>query len=143
MYLPNLWSKLRLLLCSVGLAGGLIACNDKTELLSNLNETDANQVELVLLSNGITNISKEKAKDGSYIILISPNNLNDALAILSSAGLPPTNFTNFGEVFKKDSFISTPLEEHGRFLYALEQEVASMISRINGVLNVKVVISIP
>jgi type III secretion protein J len=143
MYLSNLWPKLKLLLYSISIGIGLVACNDKSELLSGLSETDANQVELVLLSNGIANISKEKAKDATYSILINPKNISDALAILNSAGLPPANFTNFGEVFKKDSFISTPLEEHGRFLYALEQEVASMISRINGVLSVKVVISIP
>jgi len=146
MYLQNSWRKLKTLFFSCSAVIFLVtACSsgEKKELLSGLDQDAANQVELTLLNNGIRDIDKEKAKDGTYSILVATSKIANALSILSNSGLPPTNFTSFGEVFKKDSFISTPIEEHGRFIYALEQEIANMISQINGVSGVNVVVNIP
>ena len=148
MYLQNLLAKLKVyfsrFLCFAILVT-LTACygEEKKEILSGLNQDSANQVELTLLSNGIKGIDKERSKEGTYTILVDGSKVANALGILNNYGLPATNYTSMGEVFKKDSFISTPLEEHGRFIFALEQEISNMISQINGVLGVNVVVNIP
>jgi type III secretion protein J len=148
MYLPNLLAKLKSYCFSLFCAGVVIALascsgSDRKELLSGLSQDAANEVELTLLNNGIKGVDKERSKEGTYSILVDRSKVANALGILNNFGLPAVNYTSMGEVFKKDSFISTPLEEHGRFIYALEQEIASMISQINGVTDVNVVVNIP
>lgn len=117
--------------------------NEPKLLLNQLDQINANQVEVTLLNNGINSVTKQILKDGTFAIYVNASEFTSALNILNSYMIPSPAFSNFGEVFKKDSFISTPVEEHGRFIYALEQEISAMISKVNGVNSVKVIINIP
>jgi len=126
-------------LCSIG----IVACSSSNmELLTGVSQETANTI-LMLLGNNNINAVKQVQKDGTYTIMVSGKQKLEALNILNAHGMPQHEFTNLGEVFKKDSFIASPLEEHSRFLYALDQEIASMLSSLNGVTSVKTIVNLP
>lgn len=121
----------------------LTACAWENELLfDNLNQSSANQVLLILGQNDI-NAKTEATKDGTYSVYVPSNKKYEALKILSQKGMPRSPFVDIGEVFKKDGFISSPQEEQARFIFALNQQISSMISSINGVIEVKTNVSLP
>lgn len=121
----------------------LVACNNGPVVLVNgVNQDIANSIVLQLGQSDI-NANKTLQKDGSYSISVAKNKEFEALSILSRNGQPNKTYVSLGEVFKKDSFISSPMEEHARLLYALDQEISGMLSILNGVVEVKTRISIP
>jgi type III secretion protein J len=81
--------------------------------------------------------------ENMYAILVNENDQIQALSVLNANGQPQISYTNIGEVFKKDSFISSPLEEEARFIFALDQEISSMLMQFDGVVDVKVDVSLP
>lgn len=121
----------------------IVGCqNSEVTLLSGVSQDVANKIILQL---GVNNIQAEKVlqKEGSYTVQVIKSKQIAALNILNDNGLPAQNFVNMGEVFKKDSFISSPIEEQGRFIYSLEQQISNMILQINGVVDVKTQVSLP
>lgn len=130
--------------CGILLIVLISSCGNRGSfvILNNVSQDVANQTILVLGNNDI-NANKVLQKDGTYNLLISEKDKINALTILRDNGMPTTKFTSLGEVFKKDSFISSPLEEHSRYVFALEQEVSNMLSKFDGVTSVNVTISLP
>lgn len=121
----------------------LNACTQlDTLLIDKVDQDSANTIVLNLGNQSIaTNL--EIQKDGSFNVFVTKNDQLAALNILHDLGIPQKEFTNFGEVFKKDGFLSSPLEEHGRFIYAMNQEIGAMLSAIDGVTLVKAKVSMP
>ncbi len=118
----------------------LVGC--KTELYSNLDEREANEIIAVLLEHGIE-CSKKPGKENKWTVYVEKSDMVAALKILENNGLPRKRFVSLGEVFKKSGLVSSPLEERARFIYALSQELASAISMIDGVISAKVFIVLP
>jgi type III secretion protein J len=58
-------------------------------------------------------------------------------------GLPREDFDSLGKVFKREGFVSTPLEERSRLLHALSQELSRTVSSIDGVLLARVALVLP
>ena len=48
-----------------------------------------------------------------------------------------------GDIFKKESMVSTPVEERARLVYAISQELAGTVAAIDGVLNSRVHLVLP
>ena len=119
----------------------LVGCNEKFTLQVQLSQVVANNIILELGKNDIP-ATKVQQKDGTYTVLINEKDEVNSLEILQHVGLPNQQFTSLGEVFKKDSFISSPIEEHGRLVFALNQEVSSMLSQIDGVTSVSTEINL-
>ena len=114
----------------------------KTELYSNLDEPEANQMLAALLSSGISS-DKTPAKDNKWIVRVNSSEIPQALDILQAEGLPRPTFENMGQIFQKKGLISSPLEERVRYIYGLSQNLADTISLIDGVLVAKVHIVLP
>lgn len=132
------WDKLFLLLvCAVLLVG----C-DRVELYSNLNERDANEMQAILLQQGI-DCDKTIGKEMKCSLQVSKSQLAAAIQILKGYGFPKDKFVNMGDVFKKEGLVSSPEEDRIRFIFALSQEVAETISQIEGVVSARVHIVIP
>lgn len=113
----------------------------KVDLYSNLQETEANEMLAICLSNGI---KAEKSRgDEGWLLQVEESHLAQAVTVLKNAGYPRQEFQSMGAVFKKEGLISSPTEERIRFLYALSQELANTISRIDGVLDARVHIVLP
>jgi type III secretion protein J len=128
-------------LCVLLLAFGLSACADRISLFEALTQEEANEIYSSLLEVGIP-AEKGSNKQGSFISV--PKQLSsDALRILEKKGLPRDKKTSIGEVFKKESMISSPLEERARYLFALSQELEQTLMRMDGVLSARVHIVLP
>lgn len=122
----------------------LIFCSGcrQQQLYTNLPENDINEMLAILLRNGISS-EKTAGEDNAWNLNVDTDKFSDAIDILSRNGYPKESFSSLGEVFKKEGFISSPLEERIRFIYALSQEVSNTISKINGVIYAKVHVVLP
>ncbi len=129
------------LLLSFLLVATLSACADRVNLFDGLSQEEGNEIYSSLLEAGIP-AEKNTNKQGTFITV--PKQMSsEALRILEKKGLPRDKKTSIGEVFKKDSMISSPLEERARYLYALSQELEQTVMRMDGVLSARVHIVLP
>lgn len=119
----------------------LAGCN-QVELYSGLDELDANQMQAILLRQGI-NCDKTVDKEMMCSLHVAKSQLAAAVEILEGFGYPRKKFMDMGEIFKKEGLVSSPQEDRIRFVYALSQEVAKTISLIEGVVNARVHIVLP
>jgi type III secretion protein J len=116
-------------------------CSDAS-LYTNLTEQQVNEMIAVLNSAGIQ-ANKFTEDNGTWQIKTSKTNFASALATLKDQGLPRGNFADLGTVFKKEGFVSSPLEEHARLMYGLSQELAQTLSNIDGVIIARVHLAVP
>jgi type III secretion protein J len=134
----NRWCRVVLLLaCAVLLAG----C-DQVELYSDLDESDANDMQAILLGQGI-DCDKIVGKEKRCALKVAKSRLAAAVQILNGYGYPREKYADMGDIFKKQGLVSSPQEDRIRFIYALSQEVAETISQIEGVVNARVHIVLP
>jgi len=121
------------------LCGLLSAC--KVQLYGGLNQRDANEMLAVLLHAGIdaqTIVGKE-----DVAIQVEQSQLDRAIELLNSRGLPRPKTTSLGDVFKQEGLISSPLEQRARFIYAISEELSRTLSQLDGVITARVHIVIP
>ncbi len=119
----------------------LSACNEET-VYSKLSEREANEMIALLVSSGI-GARKGADKDGKFKVLTESQNFATAVNVLSVNGFPRETYNTLGDVFSKESFVSSPLEERARLNFALSQEIANTLSSIDGVLLARVHLAVP
>lgn len=127
-----------LLLAAFGL---LSACSKVVTLQSNLSDSDANEIVMVLNKQGIT-VEKKPSKEGVNLAL-ADTDLSRATAIMNAAGLPRRGHESLGEVFKKQGMISTPLEERIRYLHGLSEELGFTLQQFDNVISARVHVVLP
>ncbi|MBC7378380.1 MAG: type III secretion inner membrane ring lipoprotein SctJ [Burkholderiaceae bacterium] len=138
----NILSSLRLRAAGVLLALLLAGCGGSVELLSNLNEREANEV-VSALSEADIKVQKLLGKDGVVNLTVEQAQVARAISVLGAEGLPRERRSTMGDVFRKEGLISSPLEERARYLWALSQELSETISQIDGVLRARVHVVLP
>jgi type III secretion protein J len=117
------------------------ACGDKESLYADLDEEQANEMLAVLVRAGV-DATKSRA-DKHWSIEVGRSELPRAMAVLKAEGYPRDSYDSLGNVFRKEGFVSTPLEERARLLYALSQELSRTLSDIDGVIVARVHLAIP
>lgn len=127
-----------MLLLAVGLAG----CA-RTPLYTELTETQANQVQAALLSAGIDAQKTAMAKAKGWSISVNRADIPLSMSVLTAAGLPRHPSSTLGELFPKEGFVSSPLEERARYVFALSQEVEHTLMQLDGVVEARVHIAMP
>lgn len=120
----------------------LVACGTPVQVVSSLPQGEANIVLSVLLNAGIR-ADKSVDKEGAVTILVDADQVGLAIDLLRNRGLPRENFQGFGTVFKKESMVSSPVEERARYLHALSEELAKTLSNIDGVIVARVHLVLP
>jgi len=120
----------------------LAGCESQ-ELFSDLTEVEANEIVAVLFSADLKANKSADKKSGSYKIFTDKSSFSEAVAILQARGLPRERFESVGDVFQKDGFVSSPLEERARLNYAMSQELSRTISNIDGVMMARVHLAVP
>jgi type III secretion protein J len=125
-----------LVLFAVGLAG----CN--VELYTDLDQKQANEIIATLFRQGIP-AERVALKGGKFTVNVDESRFAEAVHILNENGLPRQQFATMGEVFKKDSLVSSPVQERAQMIYALSQELARTVSDIDGVLSSRVHLVLP
>lgn len=121
---------------------GLAGCT-RTPLYTELTETQANQVQAALLSAGIDAQKAAMAKAKGWSITVNRPDIPQAMSVLTAAGLPRHPSSTLGELFPKEGFVSSPLEERARYVFALSQEVEHTLMQLDGVVEARVHIAIP
>jgi type III secretion protein J len=128
----------RLALCAIAL---LLAACSRQELYSQLTERQANEMVAALRS---ANIDAEKqSQEGRFSVLTASGDFSRAVQVLNAQGLPRETFDTMGKVFKREGFVSSPLEEHARLLHAMSQEISNTLGNIDGVVTARVHLVVP
>ena len=127
------------------LAGALLlilaGCSHES-LYSNLSEQEANEMVAVLSEAGL-DASKQALKGNTFSVSTAQSEFAQAVQLLESNGLPRERYDTMGEVFAKEGFVSSPLEERARLNYALSQEMSATLSSIDGVVLARVHLAVP
>lgn len=129
---------------AVALGGALLllAGCSQSELYGGLEEREANEMLAVVESAGID--ASKSSKDGeTWTLKASSEDFPQAVAVLSRAGYPKDDFASLGDIFKKEGFVSSPLEERARLVYGLQEELSHTISSIDGVVQARVHLAVP
>lgn len=119
---------------------GLSACGGEL-LYAELDQQQANEMLAVLMNAGID--AKKLRGEKGWGLEIDRDSLPQAIGVLKAEGYPHDQYDSLGDVFRKEGFVSTPLEERSRFLYALSQELSRTVSAIDGVVVARVHLAIP
>jgi type III secretion protein J len=121
----------------------LLAACSQQELYGQLSERQANEMVAVLRNAGLA-AEKSPSRDGKlFAVHTSAHDFSRAVEVLHAGGFPRDAFDSLGQVFKKEGFVSSPLEERARFTHALSQELSSTLSGIDGVVQARVHVSVP
>lgn len=121
----------------------LVAGCSRTVLFSELDERQANQVEGALLAANIDADKEPSDSKKGWKVTVERDDFPQAVELLHAQGLPRPSFDTLGTVFKKEGFVSSPLEERARYLYALSQELEHTIATLDGVVAARVHIALP
>jgi type III secretion protein J len=126
----------------VGVSCLLCGCG-KTDLLSNMDEPQANDVISVLQQANLA-AAKRPGVEATWTVTIGDaDKFSQAVELLKSKGFPKTNFNNLGKVFQKSGLVSSPLEERARLMYAMAESISETLSKIPGVLTARVHVVLP
>jgi type III secretion protein J len=134
----------RLLLATLvplALCALLSGCADRANLQVGLNDADANEIVTLLSRYGI-DTHKVTTKEGVTLTL-SADDIARATTAMQAAGLPRRALSDLGQIFKKDSMISTPLEERARYIHGLSAELESTLQQFDKVISARVHVVLP
>jgi type III secretion protein J len=131
--------RLKLLFLPLAVAA-LTACNEQ-ELYGQLSERQANEMVAVLRSAGIE--AEKQGKDGVFAIQASRDDFAAAVRALAAQGYPREQYDTMGKVFKREGFVSSPLEERARLVHAMSQEISNTLASIDGVVQARVHLVMP
>jgi type III secretion protein J len=118
----------------------LAGCSQQI-VYNKLDESAANEMVAALRSAGIG--AQKVPKDTGYAVTAPDGDFSRAVQTLQALGLPREEFDSLGKVFKREGFVSTPLEERARLVHALSQELSRTVSSIDGVLLARVTLVMP
>ncbi len=128
-------------LITAALLLSLLGCSQQ-ELYGQLGERQVNEMVALLRNAGI-DADKQRADAGLFSLQVPASRFAPAMQVLHAAGYPRRDNDTLGEVFKKNGFVTTQLEERARFMHALSQELATTLQNIDGVLVARVHLSVP
>jgi type III secretion protein J len=117
------------------------ACSSRQELYSKLSERQANEMVAVLRSAGIE--AEKQGKDGTFSIQTKRDDFPAAVRALAAQGYPRETYDTMGTVFKREGFVSSPLEERARLVHAMSQEISNTLASIDGVVQARVHLVMP
>lgn len=123
-------------------AAVVLAGCSRQELYGQLGERQANDMVALLRDAGIA-ADKSAHENGLFAVSASNADFARAVALLNAGGYPHADYDTLGRVFKKEGFVSSPLEEHARLMHALSQEMANTLNQIDGVVVARVHLAVP
>jgi len=118
----------------------LVGCSNQ-ELYGQLSERQANEMVAVLRGAGID--AEKKSHEGKFSVLTASADFTNAVRTLNAQGYPRESFDSMGKVFKREGFVSSPLEERARLMHAMSQEISNTIANIDGVVTARVHLVVP
>lgn len=128
----------------------MLGCQNKTEIVSNLDEREANLIIVFLESKGITAAKEamavqagESGGTAKFNIVAPREKAIEAMTLLNQNGLPKRIGPSLLELFAPSGLMSTDKQETIRYQAGLSQQIQNTIMMIDGVIDVSVQISFP
>jgi len=118
----------------------LMGCSQ--ELYSELNQTDANEIVLLLEKEGIA-VTKEPMNEGLHSLHVDADKMGLALRLLKQHGLPKRKNATIPEIFPEGDMIQSKVTENARYTYAIQEELANTLMELKGVTIARVHIVMP
>lgn len=144
----KLWNSLSWLLLFLLAAG----CSSTSTIVSGLDEGEANEIVVYLDSKGISaykTVSTAGTSPGAssttlhFDISVPTSDSTKAMAYLNMAGLPRRKGTTLLNIFSNSGLVPSAQQEKIRYDQGLADEIAGIIRKIDGILDVKVILSFP
>jgi type III secretion protein J len=127
---------------AAAITGVLLLAGCKSELYTDLDQRQANEIVATLLQHGIA-ADRSFGKDDRVSVSVDSSRFAEAVTILNDNGLPKQKFATLGDVFKRDGLVSSPVQESAQMIFALSQELSRTVSDIDGVLTARVLLVLP
>lgn len=153
MLLPfTLLNKKRSVILLFSLLLLLAGCGKESIVINRVNERQANEIVVLLISRGISAKKIAAAAGGPgggesaapmFNISVSEEKLPEAMMILNQAGLPRLHGTTLLELFAKGGLMTSEKEEKIRYQAGIAEELSNTIQKIDGVLDADVQLSFP
>lgn len=124
----------------------LAGCDGPLNIVHGLTELEANEVLVVLESQGVTGTKvKEDGRIVTWAVAVPGSRSKDALRILVANKLPKERSTGLKEVYPAGSggLIPTQTEEKAKFLMALQGEIETMLKSLPGIQRATVSVVVP
>jgi type III secretion protein J len=134
--------------CLVILSLFLLAGCLKQELQSGLNETEAQEIIVLLKDHGLEAVKQSSAAANqapTWTVSVKggSQNLFVAWKILQENGLPREKTTGLKDVFSNSSLIPTASEEKARLIVGISGEIRQTLLSVNGVVDARVHVVLP
>lgn len=125
-------------------------CDTSRDVVSNIDEKEANVILVLLESKGIP-ASKTAAATSAiggeggakYSIIVPEKYSIEAIAYLNQNGFPRTKGTTLLDLFAKQGLMTSDKEETIRYQAGLAQQLTNTIMMIDGVIDANVQLSFP
>lgn len=128
----------------------LSSCETRRTIVNGLDERDANEILVFLSTKGIDATKKEGAAAGGgaakvvvWDVTVPEIQATEAMALLNQAGLPRRRTQNLLGIFGNAGLVPSEMEQKIKYQQGLGEQIASIIRKIDGVLDAEVQISFP
>lgn len=129
------------------------SCGSRKTIVNSLDEKEANEIIVYLSTKGI-DAAKEPAKEAGggggggakiqmWDISVPPEQGLEAMSYLNQAGLPRRRSQSLLGIFTGTGLVPSEMEQKIRYQAGLAEQIASVIRKIDGILDAEVQISIP
>lgn len=128
----------------------LTSCESQKTIVNGLDEREANEI-LVFLSSKNLSANKIQSPGGggggskiiTWDIIVNEKDATEAMALLNQAGLPRKRSQNLLSIFSNVGLVPSERQDKIRYEAGLAEQIASVIRKIDGVLDAEVQISFP
>lgn len=131
----------------------LASCESQKTIVNGLDEREANEILVFLASKGVSANKMQSAAGGGggggaskillWDITVSEKDYTEAMALLNQAGLPRKRGQNLLTIFSNVGLVPSERQDKIRYEAGLAEQIASVIRKIDGVLDAEVQISFP
>ncbi len=131
-----MWSFRKVVFIVAWTALGSWAC--QVELQHELNEIDANEVIVLLESNGIKAEKTRDLENAGWMVLVSDSDRGRAWRVMQEAGLPRRSAHGFESLYPRSGLLPSPDEERVLLQAATAGEMERTLQRLEGVIDARV-----
>ncbi len=130
----------------------LTGCESKSTIVHELNEQTANEIMVLLAKDHISayKIAQNagqgpgaQAKTIQWDIAVNAQDRLQAMAVLSTNGLPRKHSPNLLELFPESGLVPSDTSQQIRYEAGLATSLANTIRKIDGILDADVIVSFP
>ncbi|MDP1836143.1 MAG: type III secretion inner membrane ring lipoprotein SctJ [Chlamydiales bacterium] len=129
----------------------LVGCAGQEIIAHDLDEREANEILVFLEGRGIDATKEAAAAEGAgggggaakWNISVPEAKRSEAMSILSQAGLPRRQGQNLLDLFKESGLVPSEIQQQIRYQSGLAEQIASIIRKMDGVIDAEVQLSFP